>query len=121
MTTIVDEQQDKQEFTGSREARRLVMGDGIDAFLEFPITGVGAGQFKNYNPPERQAKFLETHNVLIQVAAETGILGLLAFVFLIWRAVKAAWDDAADDSRSGVDELDAKASARRRRTRPRGA
>jgi O-antigen ligase len=92
MTSIVDEQQDKQEFTGSREARRLVMGDGIDAFLEFPITGVGAGQFKNYNPPERQAKFLETHNVLIQVAAETGVLGLLAFVFLIWRAVKAAWD-----------------------------
>jgi len=29
--------------------------------------------------------------VLIQVAAETGVVGLLAFVFLIWRAIKAAW------------------------------
>ncbi len=92
MGSIVDEQQDKQEFTGSREARRLVMTDGINTFFEFPLTGVGAGQFKNYNPPERQAKFLETHNVLIQVAAETGIAGLLAFTFLIWRAIKAAWD-----------------------------
>ncbi|HET9832677.1 MAG TPA: O-antigen ligase family protein, partial [Vicinamibacterales bacterium] len=92
MTSIVDEQQDKTDFTGSREARRLVMFDGINAFFEFPITGVGAGQFKNYNPSERQAKFLETHNVLIQVAAETGLAGLLIFAFLIWRAVKAAWE-----------------------------
>jgi len=92
MASIVDEQQDKTDFTGSREARRLVMFDGINTFLEFPITGVGAGQFKNYNPSERQAKFLETHNVLIQVAAETGIAGLLIFAFLIWRAVKAAWE-----------------------------
>ena len=92
MASIVDEQQDKTDFTGSREARRLVMFDGINAFFEFPITGVGAGQFKNYNPSERQAKFLETHNVLIQVAAETGLAGLLIFAFLIWRAVKAAWE-----------------------------
>jgi O-antigen ligase len=92
MASIVDPAQDKQDFTGSREARRLVMLDGIHTFLEFPIIGVGAGQFKNYNPSERQAKFLETHNVLIQVAAETGIVGLAAFVFLIWRAVKAAWE-----------------------------
>jgi len=28
--------------------------------------------------------------VLIQVAAETGILGLLAFSFLLWRALRAA-------------------------------
>ena len=89
MSTIVDEAQDKQ-FTGSREARQLVMSDGINTFLEFPVTGVGAGQFKNYNPPERKARWLETHDVLIQVAAETGIFGLLAFVFLIIRAVMAA-------------------------------
>ena len=92
MTSILDEQQDKQEFTGSRAARRQVMSYGISTFLEYPVTGVGAGQFKNYNPSDREAKFLETHNVLIQVAAETGIVGLLAFTFLIWRAIKAAWD-----------------------------
>ena len=91
MTTIFDTEQDKLQYTGSAEQRELVMGDGINTFLEYPVTGVGAGQFKNYNPQGRQTRFLETHNVLLQVAAETGILGLLAFLFLIWRAALAAW------------------------------
>jgi O-antigen ligase len=85
MVSIVDEESDKQ-FTGSREARRTVMQEGIEAFLEHPVTGVGVGQFKNYNPPER---WLETHNVLIQVAAETGFFGLLAFSFLLIAAATA--------------------------------
>ncbi len=88
MVSIVDEESDKQ-FTGSREARRTVMQEGIDAFLEHPVTGVGVGQFKNYNPPERKERWLETHNVLIQVAAETGFFGLLAFSFLIIAAAAA--------------------------------
>ena len=75
--SIVDEQADKQQFTGSREARRILMQEGIDAFLEHPLTGVGAGQFKNYNPPGRKERWRETHNALIQVAAETGVFGLL--------------------------------------------
>jgi O-antigen ligase len=91
MTTIVDADQDKQQFTGSREARQFAMEDGVNTFLEYPFTGVGAGQFKNYNPPERKTRFIETHNVLLQVAAETGIVGLFAFLFLIWRAAAAAW------------------------------
>jgi O-antigen ligase len=90
MTTIVDEQQDKQ-FTGSREARETVMQEGINTFLEYPLTGVGVGQFKNYNPPERKARWLETHNALIQVAAETGVFGLIAFSFLIAAAAGAAF------------------------------
>jgi O-antigen ligase len=89
MVSIVDEESDKQ-FTGSREARRIVMQEGIDAFLEYPLTGVGAGQFKNYNPPERKERWRETHNVLIQVAAETGIFGLFAFSFLILAGAVAA-------------------------------
>ena len=88
MVSIVDEESDKQ-FTGSREARRTVMQEGIEAFLEHPVTGVGVGQFKNYNPPERKERWLEAHNVLIQVAAETGFFGLLAFSFLIIAAAAA--------------------------------
>ena len=89
MVSIVDEEADKQ-FTGSREARRIVMQEGIDAFVEHPLTGVGVGQFKNYNPPERKERWRETHNVLIQVASETGFFGLLAFSFLILAAAVAA-------------------------------
>jgi O-antigen ligase len=90
MESIFDEDQDRQQFTGSREARRIVMQEGIDTFLERPFTGVGAGQFQNYNPADRKERWRETHNALIQVASETGILGLLAFSFLIVRAAMAA-------------------------------
>ena len=86
MASIVDPQQDKDEFTGSREARRRLMQEGIDTFLEYPLTGVGAGQFKNYNPPGKKERWRETHNAVIQVAAETGLGGLLVFSFLLIRA-----------------------------------
>jgi O-antigen ligase len=90
MASIVDERQDAQQYTGSREARRIVMQEGVEVFLERPLTGVGAGQFKNYNPPGRKERWRETHNALIQVAAETGLVGLLAFAFLIVRAGMSA-------------------------------
>ena len=89
MASITDSRQDALQFTGSREARRVVMQEGIETFIDRPLTGVGAGQFKNFNPPDRRERWRETHNALIQVAAETGILGLLAFTFLIIRAAIA--------------------------------
>ena len=90
MSSITDDQKDKQQFTGTRETRTNLMQAGIDTFLERPFTGVGAGQFQNYNPPWRKQQWNETHNALIQVAAETGIVGLLAFTFLIGAAYRAA-------------------------------
>jgi O-antigen ligase len=90
MTSIVDAEEDARQFTGSRAARTAVMQEGITAFLDNPITGVGAGQFKNYNPTERAQPWLEAHNAVIQVAAETGVAGVLLFVFLIVRAALAA-------------------------------
>jgi O-antigen ligase len=85
METTFDEQKD-WEYTGSRYTRQIVMMEGISTFLERPFTGVGAGQFRNYNPPKRQERWREAHNAIIQVAAETGIAGLLLFLFLIIRA-----------------------------------
>jgi O-antigen ligase len=90
MASIIDERQDQTEFTGSRETRRIVMLEGLSTFMERPLTGVGVGQFRNYNPPGRIEKWNETHNALIQVAAETGIAGLVAFLFLIVQGSRAA-------------------------------
>jgi O-antigen ligase len=90
MTTIFDEKADRREFTGSRESRVILMQEGINAFVERPLTGVGAGQFQNYNPAGRKEKWRETHNALIQTAAELGIVGVLTFMFLIVRAALAA-------------------------------
>jgi O-antigen ligase len=90
MSSMFNEQQDKMQYTGSSEARRELIAEGIDAFLQYPLTGIGAGQFKNYNPPERKERWRETHNALVQVAAETGIAGLAAFSFLIVSGASAA-------------------------------
>jgi O-antigen ligase len=86
VSSIVDDRKDQQEFTGSREARWTVMKEGIRTFAEHPFTGIGAGQFPNYNPPGRKEAWRETHNAPIQAAAETGLLGFAAFMFLVLRA-----------------------------------
>ena len=90
MNSIVDADEDARMYTGSRAARSAVMQEGINTFLDHPVTGVGVGQFKNYNPPGRQQPWLETHNAIIQVAAETGAVGVFIFLFLIVRAATAA-------------------------------
>jgi O-antigen ligase len=86
LASITDSSQDE---SGSRQARKDLMREGWQTFLEHPLTGVGAGQFKNYNPPDRLEPWRETHNVLLQIAAELGIFGLLAFLLLVWQAVSA--------------------------------
>jgi O-antigen ligase len=75
--------------TGSREARRILLHEAYAAFLAHPLTGVGAGQFKNYNPEGRQEAWRETHNVVLQVAAELGVLGVVCFGFLVVRGLLA--------------------------------
>lgn len=90
MASIVDDKKDKQEFTGTREARWTVMKEGMRAYAAHPLTGVGAGQFQNYNPPGRKEAWKETHNAPIQVAAETGTFGLAAFLFLVVCAGRGA-------------------------------
>ena len=90
MATIGNEQEDKAQFTGSSEARRLLLQEGLNAFLEHPLTGVGAGQFKNYNPPGRKERWRETHNAPLQVAADLGLFGFAAFAFLIVCGIAAS-------------------------------
>src|SRR4029453_12902037 len=51
ISSITDGSQDE---TGSREARRILLRESFQAFLEHPLTGVGAGQFKNYDPEGRE-------------------------------------------------------------------
>ena len=86
MSSITDSSKDAH---GSREARRILLGEAWATFLTFPLHGVGAHQFQNYNPPGRVETWRETHNVVLQVAAELGILGLAVFGFMLWRAFTA--------------------------------
>jgi putative inorganic carbon (hco3(-)) transporter len=83
MDSIVNAQEDA---TGSRAARIRLLNQGLEVFAANPLTGVGAGQFQNYNGPDVVEKWRVTHNVWLQVAAELGIFGLLTFAFLVARA-----------------------------------
>jgi O-antigen ligase len=76
--------------TGSRAARLRLIDQGLEVFAENPLTGIGAGQFQNYNAPgETVEKWRVTHDVWLQVASELGIFGLLVFAFLVVRAYRA--------------------------------
>ncbi len=88
MGSIVNADADQ---TGSRAARLRLIDQGVQVFLENPITGIGAGQFKNYNAPGEVEKWRVTHNVWLQVAAELGIGGLLTFGFLVTRVYSATF------------------------------
>lgn len=80
---------DSLDATGSRDARRTLMGEAWETFLEYPLTGVGAGNFKAYNPTGRTEPWQETHNFVLQVASELGIVGTLLFLYLVGRAFYA--------------------------------
>jgi len=78
--------------TGSREARLRLLTQGVEVFTENPLTGVGAGQFQNYNEPGVTIeRWRVTHNVWLQVAAELGIMGLVVFAYLVIRAYRACF------------------------------
>ncbi|HEV8345620.1 MAG TPA: O-antigen ligase family protein [Vicinamibacterales bacterium] len=77
--------------TGSRAARVRLLNQGMEVFADNPVTGIGAGQFQNYNAPGVIEKWRVTHNVWLQVAAELGIFGLIVFSFLVVRAYSASF------------------------------
>ncbi len=86
MASITDAEKDP---TGSRAERKALLQQGWEIFLEYPLTGVGAGQFQNLDTPGLK-RWRETHNAPLQVASELGIFGALAFFFLIVRGFSAA-------------------------------
>jgi O-antigen ligase len=87
IASITDSSKDDYQ---SSEARKRLFGESFDAFLQNPITGVGAGEFKDWNPQKRMEAWHESHNVWLQVGAELGIFGLAAYMFLVGQSFVAA-------------------------------
>jgi O-antigen ligase len=67
------------------------MRESVRAYLENPVIGVGAGEFKDWNPRGRIEAWKESHNVWLQVGSELGTLGLVVFLFLVTRAFIAVF------------------------------
>jgi O-antigen ligase len=80
-----------EDTSGSRAARLRLIDQGFEVFFENPVTGVGAGQFQNYNAPGMVEKWRVTHNVWLQVAADLGMFGLMIFAFMVLRAYTSSF------------------------------
>lgn len=80
----------EEDPTGSREARKRLLTDAYKAYLNHPVSGVGAGQFHNYNPGDREEVWREAHNAWLQVASELGTAGLIVFAVIVGSGFAAA-------------------------------
>jgi O-antigen ligase len=82
ITGIVEGQKVDESF----EARRLTRQAGLAMFLDNPVTGVGAGQFgvangTHYWPGKGPKLWLNPHNLYLQLGAELGIIGIVAWIW----------------------------------------
>lgn len=97
----------KKDATSSSEIRSRIIVAGFEMIRDYPLTGVGIGQFKpmsvKYTPEYATRNGRPTrwdghiaHNTYLNLAAELGIIGLLTFVSIIfssWRRARklAKW------------------------------
>jgi O-antigen ligase len=78
MATMIEPEKDT---VGSAQARMRVLNIGIQIFLENPVFGVGVNNFPIAEGMTHQTGlWAAPHNSFIQIASETGILGLIAFI-----------------------------------------
>jgi O-antigen ligase len=87
MASITDAERDP---TGSRQERIELMKQAWRVFQQYPFTGIGAGQFENYQEPGQVQHWRVTHNTPLQMGAETGILGVVLLFGLFFRGLGAA-------------------------------
>lgn len=71
------------------DERLLIYNSAINVIYDYPITGVGYGDknfLKIYKSKYKSEKAVVdhsgTHNIFLQVAVETGFIGLIAFILL---------------------------------------
>jgi len=65
-------------FTGRGE----LLNSELEAFYEFPITGIGVGKVKEYRL-ETTGRLSATHNEISRILSEHGLFGLFALILLI--------------------------------------
>lgn len=92
-----------EEFSHYQKLIRLVVKDqsfiqrlklyrgGLRMFMAHPLIGVGLGNFIVWSTRYTGLILaLYAHNIFLHIAAETGIVGLFAFVLIIYHGVKAS-------------------------------
>ena len=64
--------------------------EALHIIREFPILGVGINTYSSIAPEYKLTWGGYPHNCYLQMAAETGVLGLLAFFVVLWRLFRHA-------------------------------
>jgi putative inorganic carbon (hco3(-)) transporter len=75
IATIVNTEEDQ---TGSAQLRSELMKRAATIAISRPIVAVGMGNFHIYSIREKRA-----HNAYLEIAAELGVIGLIAYLILI--------------------------------------
>jgi len=81
IATIFNTQQDQ---TGSAQLRRELMERAASVAINRPIVGVGMGNFHIYSIREKEA-----HNAYLEIAAELGVMGLIAYLIVIFAPLRS--------------------------------
>jgi len=81
MATIFNAEQDQ---TGSAQLRRELMERAASIAIKRPIVGVGMGNFHIYSIHDKAA-----HNAYLEIAAELGVLGLIAYLVIIFAPLRS--------------------------------
>ncbi|KXS45922.1 MAG: O-antigen polymerase [Candidatus Frackibacter sp. T328-2] len=74
----------------SSKERLLMWKSAFNMFRDYPLTGVGLGMFSELYPekyilPEARVKNRHyAHSIVMNILAETGVIGIGAFLFLIY-------------------------------------
>lgn len=68
--------------------RILIWAEGLKAFQKSPILGYGQENFELIFPKERHMKVDNAHNIFLEIAISSGMLGLIIFLAIIFIALK---------------------------------
>jgi len=71
------------------EQRGLMWMEAASLFVEHPVVGIGA---RNFPDLTQLAPDYPVHNAYLETAAETGAIGLLAFLYLLYRLIRVDFD-----------------------------
>jgi len=85
----------------SIRGRATEMLAALRVFLDHPVLGVGPGQYtpfyseKYHSDPQFAFKYVPgargAHNLYLQIAAETGIIGLAVFMAMVFLILRQLW------------------------------
>jgi len=80
--------QEGEGLDSSAEERVTIWEDAVHVFNEDPILGTG---FNTYAYMGRVGGYTDTHNYYLKILIETGLVGLLIFLWLLGVACKVSW------------------------------